>query len=160
MLASDDELRCDVLYMGPGNGCRHVLRCEVIGFTTELDCHNHKQSMQDAVEEIDGLLFQAFRNGDHQFQPEERQQKAMSCVEQSDDDLIDCMYDTDWFIAEIVKREMTRRGIWDDGIHRIGKFSNAMAQSQAISIMKSQASTAQGTPIENSSSDLKRKTHG
>lgn len=78
--------------------------------------------MRTAVLEIDRLVFQAFVDGTYRFTPLERHEKALACLGHSDRGLIDFMYDIDDFAAKLVKREMTRRGIRDEGIYQIGRF--------------------------------------
>lgn len=136
MLVLDSELDYKLIYLGPGNGCRRVLRCDAIAFEIELDCNNPVKAMQEAVQTIEGLIFEAFHAGTYRFQPSERQTKAERCKELPDSALVTRMYDTDTFVAVFARHEMKRRGIWDEDIYRIGAFGNHLSQSQAISLLR------------------------
>lgn len=136
MLVSEAELRYDMLYMGPGNGCRHVLTCDAIDFTTEIDSDNQHQATRAAVAQIDSLIFSAFCNGNYRFPNPSHQTAAVRCRSLTDEQLVDLMYDNDSFVATFAMHEMQGRGIWDQDIYRIGEHGPAVAQSQAITLLK------------------------
>lgn len=139
MLAPESEVVIDMIYMGPGNGCRQELRCDAIGFKKQVDSHNQRESMRQAAAELDHCLFQAFLSGDYYFKPSERNQKAREIIELSDCALIERIYEPDLFAATIVREELTRRGLWNDDIFVIGKHSNELAKAEAIRLLKTNA---------------------
>lgn len=137
MLISETSIIVDHFYMGPGKGCRQIMRCEPIGFTRNLDCHNILRATRDAYNEIQDIAFQLFRDGKYALQPSERHELASSIVDGDSSKLIDLMYDDDAFVRDIVNRELTRRGIMDRDIFRIGEFGNEYARAAAIDLLKS-----------------------
>jgi hypothetical protein len=137
MLIPETFIIVDNFYMGPGNGCRQVMRCEPIGFTRDLDCHNIRRAMRDAFNEIQDIAFQLFREGKYALQPSERHELASSIVDGDSSKLIDLMYDDEAFVRDIVERELTRRGLMDRNIFRIGEFGNEHARAAAIDLLKS-----------------------
>jgi hypothetical protein len=137
MLISETSIIVDHFYMGPGKGCRQVMRCEPIGFTRDLDCHNIRRAMLDAYNEIQDIAFQLFRDGKYALHPTERHELASSIVDGDSSKLVGLMYDDDAFVRDIVYRELKRRGILDRNISRIGEFGNEHARAAAIDLLKS-----------------------
>ena len=136
MLVSEAELPYDMLYMGPGNGCRHVLTCDAIDFSTEIDSDNQHKATRAAVAQIDSLLFSAFCDGNYRFPNPSQQAAAVRCRSLTDEQLVDLMFDNDSFVATFARHEMQGRGIWDQAIYRIGEHGPAVARSQAITLLK------------------------
>lgn len=139
MLISENEIRIDLLYMGPGRGCREVLRCDAIGFRADLDCDRKHESRREAVAELQAALFRKFRTGEYRFDPPEKQAAAEHLIGLSHADLIEKMYDQDFFRRELVKQELIQRNLMDEDIYRIGLFGNDLAVEQAIELMKHKA---------------------
>ncbi|MEP3480820.1 MAG: hypothetical protein ABJZ55_16345 [Fuerstiella sp.] len=54
----------------------------------------------------------------------------------TDEKLIDLMYDNDRFVVTFAMHEMKGRGIWDQDIYKIGEHGSAVAQTQAINLLK------------------------
>lgn len=138
MLVPKKAIIVDKLYMGPGNGCRHVIRCELIGFTRDLGCEEDRNEMRDAFSEIQAAAFQLFRDGKYTIEPMERHELASSIVERNASDLIDLVFDDDSFVRDIAVRELTQRGLMNRDIYRIGEFGNEQARLVAINMLKSQ----------------------
>lgn len=139
MLIPNHEIRYDLLYMGPGKGCRHVMRCDAIGFRKEIDCNRQHESRLEALEELQQTVFDRFRTGHHRFEPPEKQTVAERIIELPDSELIERMYVQDHFERELVRRELIHREIMDEDIYRIGLFGNDLAVAQAIELLKTKA---------------------
>ncbi len=136
MLFNENDITIDLLYPGPGHGCRHVLRYDQIGYTRELDGDQLRKSQAAAYSEIESIVFDRFAAGEFCFEPPERQAAALAVLALPDETLIESVYVEDLFVRSLVRRELRRRGMMDEGICRIGEFGNDLAREQAVSLLK------------------------
>ena len=125
----------DVLYLGPGKGSRHVLRCNAIGFSKDLGDGTH-DARALALLELEDLVFALFRKGDFTFESVVRDTTARELIALCDEELIQQMYSDDPFRKAITYHELAFREIMDEAIYRIGDFSNKNAKRQAIQLLK------------------------
>lgn len=140
MLVDSKHVQIDMLYMGPGQGCRHVLRCDQLDFELTLDCDDELRSKQEAIAQLEDVAFQRFRSGKYQLYPTEHQTEAWKLVHLPDRELIESMYVENETLRDVVKRELIARGLFDSDIYRIGAYGSAEEQAIQLLIQKTEPS--------------------
>lgn len=138
MLVAETDIQIDMLYMGPGNGCLKILRCDKIGFAEQIDCENEFHSKQILMEELEKRVYDQFVLGNFTFDSA-RQDKARFIFGLSDGDLIKRAFPEDEFEREFTKHELVRRKLFDDDFYRLGLYGDESTRSQAIDLLKRRA---------------------
>lgn len=138
MLIDETEIRVDMLYMGPGKGCRKVMHCDALGFSRDIDCADESRSKTAIIEELDELAYRRFVSGDFTFPPP-RQEKALQLSGLGDRELIAQAFTGDCFTGTFVRMELMRRNLFDVDLYRLGAFGGGNSREQAIEMLQRKA---------------------
>ena len=138
MLVRETDIQIDMFYMGPGNGCQKILRCDKAGFAEQIDCEDELNSKQNLIEELEKRVFRQFVAGKFSFDSP-RQEKARLVFGLSDAELIKRAFAEDEFEREFIRRELIRRNLFDDDLYRLGIHGNESTRIQAVDLMNQKA---------------------
>lgn len=138
MLLCETDIEFDMLYMGPGKGCRKIIRCSQLGFSATIDCSNEAASKLRIIDDLEQCAYNRFVTGDFAFEAA-KQSKAQYLYGLVDGALLDYTFSDDCFIRCFVRFELVRRGLFDADLYRLGLYGNSLAREQAIELLRSRA---------------------
>jgi hypothetical protein len=134
MLIDETEIRIEMLYMGPGNGCHKIFHCDALGFSRDIDCPDESGSKAAILAELEQLVYRRFLSGEFTFPPP-RQQKALYLSRPGDRELIAQAFSEDWFTGTFVRMELMRRNLFDADLIRLGMSGGGNSREQAIELL-------------------------
>ena len=142
MLLSETDIEVQMLYMGPGNGCRKILRCDQVGFKEQIDCSDEHTSKLNLLDKLDCCVHEKFVKGEFSFDST-KQDRALSILALPDTCLLDRAFPEDEFERCFTRMELERWSLFDFDLYNLGLYGDESTKAQAVELLKQVANKTQ-----------------